>query len=237
MSKHLKRLAAPRTVRIHRKEHVLMTKPSPGPHPVDQALSLLSIVRDYLQLCDLQKEAKRIIVTGNILVDGVKRKNHKFPCGFMDVISIPEIKKDYRVVYDRKGKLALVPISVEQATWKLCRIENKTMLRGKKIQLNLHDGNNIIVQKDQYTTGDVLQISLKDKKIVEVFPFKKGTVSMIIGGRHVGQIANIEDIEVVLSSKPNLAKMKGATEFSTIKTHVFPIGLTKPIIALPEVTL
>ncbi|MFH1101317.1 MAG: 30S ribosomal protein S4e [Methanobacteriota archaeon] len=237
MSKHLKRLAAPRTVRIHRKEHVWMTKPSPGPHRIEQSLSLLSVVRDFLQLCDLQKEAKRIIVTGNILVDGVKRKNHQFPCGFMDVVSLPELKKDYRVLFDRKGKLMLVPIPADNATWKLCRIENKTVLRGKKIQLNLHDGTNIIVPKDEYTTGDVLKIDLKEKKIVEVFPFKKGTVCMIVGGRHIGQTANIEDVEVVASSKPNLAKMKGITEFSTITEYVFPIGLTKPIIALPEVTM
>ena len=237
MSKHLKRLAAPRTIQLHRKEKPWTTKASPGPHSLTQSIPLNLIVRDYLNLCDTYRESKRIIANGDLVVDGVKRKNHKFPCGFMDVISIPKLKKDFRVLFDQKGKLTLVPISAPDAKWKLYRVENKAIVKGKKIQLNLHDGGNKIVDKDEYKPGDVLKISLADKKISDVFPFSKGTVSMIIGGSHIGQIANIKDIEVTLSSKPNLAKMKGDKEFLTITEYIFPIGKTKPIIALPEVKM
>ena len=237
MSKHLKRLAAPQTVRIHRKERKLTIKPSSGPHPLKQSVPLGLLVRDYLGLCDTYREAKRLIGNGSILVDTVKRKNHKFPCGLMDVVSLPQLKKDYRVLYDRKGKLALVSLSVKEAEWKLCRIENKTLLKGKKVQLNLHDGKNIIVPKDTYHTGDVLKLSLKDHKISEVYPFAKGSISMVIGGSHVGETANIQEIETSRSSAPNLAKLKGDSEFSTLTHYVFPIGKTKPVVALPEVKM
>ncbi len=60
---------------------------------------------------------------------------------------------------------------------------------------------------------------------------------MIIDGSHVGQMANIEDIQIVSSSKPNLAKMKGDKEFSTLAEYIFPIGKIKPIITLPEVKI
>ena len=83
----------------------------------------------------------------------------------------------------------------------------------------------------------MLKINFKDKKISEVYPFSKGNVSMIIGGSHIGEIANIEDVENIPSSKPNLAKMKGANEFSTLTHYVFPIGKNKPVIALPEVKM
>jgi len=43
------------------------------------------------------------------------------------------------------------------AEWKLCRIQNKTIVKGKKVQLNLHDGKNKLVEKDEYKTGDVLK--------------------------------------------------------------------------------
>ncbi len=235
MSKHLKRLAAPRTIRIHRKEATWTVKSSPGPHDHNHAVPLTLIARDYLQLCDTYREAKYIIANGEILVDGSPQKNHKHPCGFMDVISIPKIKKDYRLLFDQKGKLTLVPISSMDAKWKLYRIENKTIIKGKKTQLNFHDGANTLVDKDEYKTGDVLKIDFKDKKISEVYPFTKGTISVIIGGTHIGETANIEDIELVPSSKPNLAKMKGQTEFSTITPYVFAIGKNKPVITLPEV--
>jgi small subunit ribosomal protein S4e len=237
VSKHLKRLAAPRAVRLHRKEKIWTVKSSPGPHPLDKSIPLSLIVRDYLGLCDTYKEVKRVIASGDILVDAVKRKDHKFPCGLMDVISVPKLKKNFRVLFDQNGKLALVPISAKDAEWKLYRLENKTVVKGNKIQLNLHDGKNKLVKKDEYKTGDVLKISFKDNKITDVFKFDKGNVSMIIGGSHIGQIANIQDIQIVPSSKPNLAKMKGDKEFSTIADYIFPIGKTKPIIILPEVKM
>ena len=237
MSKHLKRLNAPRVVRIHRKERTWTIRPSPGPHPLKKSIALGIIVRDYLNLTDTQREAKTVISNGEIIVDGTVRKSNKFPCGLMDVISIPKIKKDYRILFDHRGKLELVPISSKDATWKLCRIENKTIIKGKQIQLNLHDGQNTLIKKDEYKTGDVLKISFKDKKIDEMYKFDKGVVSMIIGGSHIGEVANIEDIEVTPSSKPNLAKMKGKTSFSTLQKYVFPIGKTKPVIELPEVKI
>ena len=237
MSKHLKRLNAPRALKIHRKERKWTIKPSPGPHPIEQSISLGLIVRDYLKLVDTSKEVSRIISGGDILVDGVKRKDHKFPCGLMDVISIPKIKKDYRILFNNSGKLTLVPIDSKEASWKLCRIENKTTLKGKQTQLNLHDGSNQIVKKDEYKTGDVLKISFKDKKIGDTFKFDKGNVSMIIGGSHIGEVANIEDIQILASSKSNLTKMKGKSDFTTLQEYVFPIGKQKPVIAIPEVKI
>ena len=237
MSKHLKRLAAPRTMRLHRKEHIFTTKASSGPHALEHAVPLSVIIRDYLTLCDTYRESKQIIASGEILVDGVPRKSHKYPCGFMDVLSIPKQKKDYRMLYDRNGKLTLVPIASKDAAWKLYRIENKTIVKGNNVQLNLHDGNNTLVTKDTYKTGDVLKMAFSDKKITEVYPFTKGSISMIIGGSHIGQLATIQEVNTVQSSKPNLAKMKGDTEFSTITKYVFPIGKTKAVIALPEVKM
>jgi small subunit ribosomal protein S4e len=237
MSKHLKRLAAPRVLRLHRKERTFTIRAAPGPHPLELAIPLGLVVREYLGLCDTYKEARKIVSNGDILVDGVKRKNIKFPCGLMDVISIPKMRKNIRILFDRNGKLTLVPISESDAEWKLCRIQNKTIVKGKKVQLNLHDGKNKLVEKDIYKTGDVLKISFKENKIDEVYRFDKGTVSMIIGGTHIGEIASIDEIQVVASSKPNLAIMKGEKEFSTIAEHVFPIGKTKPAIELPEVKM
>ncbi len=237
MSKHLKRLNAPRSLRLHRKENKWTVKPSPGPHPLHSAIPLGLVVRDYLNLCDTLREAKRVITNGEILVDMVKRKDYKFPCGFMDVISIPKMKKYYRILFDQAGKLTFVPISSKETEWKLCRIEGKTIVNGMKTQLNLHDGNNKLVKKDEYKTGDVLKLSLKDKKISDVYPLAKGSISMIIGGSHIGQMANVQDLEIIQSSKSNIAKMKGVNEFSTHQEYIFPIGKTKPEILLPEVKM
>ena len=237
MSKHLKRLNAPTVLRLHRKIKKWTVKSSPGPHPIKKSISLGLLVRDYLRLCDTLKEAKHIIVNGGILVDGDIRKNYKFPCGFMDIISIPKLKKYFRLVYDKSGKLILIPISSTETEWKLCRIEGKTILKGKKIQLNLHDGKNKIIKKDEYKKGDVLKIQFKDNKIIDFYQFSKGNISIIIGGSHIGEMANIQDLSTINSSKSNIAKMKGKNEFSTHQEYVFPIGRNKPVISIPEVKI
>ena len=237
MSKHLKRLNAPRSQRIHRKEKKWTVRPSPGPHPLEFGISLGVLARDYLKICDTMREAKRIISNGEILVDSKIRKNYKFTCGFMDVITIPKIKKQYRISFDLSGKLSLVPISQEETKWKLCRIEGKTILKGKKTQLNFHDGKNKLVKKDEYKTGDVLKLSFEDKKIQDTYPLTKGSISMIIGGSHIGEMAEIKELEKIPSSKSNIAKMKGKIEFSTHQEYVFPIGKNKPAISLPEVKI
>jgi len=230
---HLKRLMAPKTWVIERKTKKWTVKPSPGPHATERSIPLLLLIRDYLNYADTAREAKRIIGEREVMVDGKHQTNPKFPCGFMDVISIPKIEEYYRILLDSKGVLRLTPITAEDAKWKLCKIENKTTIKNGKIQLNLHDGRNIIAE-EEYKTGDVLKISLPQQEILDVFPLAKGNLAMIIGGKHAGEIEKIEEIEVTKNPKPNVVKLKG---FSTIKPYVFPIGKDKPVVEPPKVSI
>src|ERR1041384_5726346 len=128
MSKHLKRLAAPRSWVIPRKTNVYTTKPRPGAHPVERALPLATIVRDYLKLAATGREARRVIGAGEVLVDGRVAKEPKVAVGFMDVVSVPKTKQSWRVFIDDKARLRLVPIGSEQAAWKLVPINGKTTI-------------------------------------------------------------------------------------------------------------
>jgi small subunit ribosomal protein S4e len=237
MSKHLKRLHAPRPIRLHRKERKWTIRAAPGPHEKSAAIPLGLLVRDYLHLCDTYREAKRLMNKGEILIDGVIRKDSQFPIGLMDVITIPTLKKHFRVLFDRRGKLTIVPIQSSESTWKLRRIEGKTILRGKRTQLQFHDGETMIVDKDSYRKGDVVKVTFAKKKIDTIYPREKGTISLVIGGSHIGELATLESVEPIQSSKPNVATMKGDHTFVTLEDYVFPVGKAKAIIALPEVKI
>lgn len=230
---HLKRITVPKTWPVERKTKKWSIRPSLGPHPLERSVPLLLVVRDYLKYADTARGAKKIISSREIMVDGSVRRDPKFPCGLMDVISIPKVKENYRVLVDSRGIIRVMPISPEEAKWKLCRVEKKTIIKGGKTQLNLHDGRNIVVE-GKYKTGDVLKISVPDQKILDVLPFDKGSMAMITNGKHAGEIAEIEDTEITRSSRPNVVKLKG---FSTIKPYVFPVGKDKPLIKLPEVNI
>merc|ERR1711907_594016 len=80
---------------------------------------------------------------GNILVDGRVRKDPKFPLGLMDVLSIPKIKKNYRVLYDVKGRFVMRDITAKQAATKLRRIVKRAMGKNRIPYIVTHDGRTI----------------------------------------------------------------------------------------------
>lgn len=225
MSKHLKRLNTPRSWVIPRKTNVYTTKPRPGAHPVERALPLGTILRDFLKLATTSREASKVIGAGDVLVDGRIIKDPKFAVGFMDVVSIPKTKQAWRVFIDDKARLRVVPIESSQASWKLAQITGKSTVAGGQTQLNLHDGRNLLVKKDDYKTGDVLRLELPAQKVLGHFPLKEGSQVLITDGRHAGEVAPVKTIEVTRSHKPNLIHLTvGDVAFTTIKGYAFPIG-------------
>ncbi|MDY6964736.1 MAG: 30S ribosomal protein S4e [Halobacteriota archaeon] len=227
MSKHQKRISAPRSWPIGRKEHYWTVKPGSGPHPTEHAIPLLILIRDFLNLADNSKEAKRILHEGKVLVNGRVRKDHKFPVGIFDIISIPLIEKHYRVLTDHRGKLTFTQISEEGSKTKLCRVNDKSTVKGGKIQLNMHDGRNIIGSNDIKTKDSVI-ISIPDNKILKRYSFDEGNYAMVMGGKHSGEVGVIKSIKKLRSSSPNLISIqKGEKEIETVEDYVFIVGEDK----------
>jgi small subunit ribosomal protein S4e len=134
---------------------------------------------------------------------------------------------------DKRGKIRFVTIKKDEAEWKLVRINDKTMIKGGKIQLNFHDGRNIIVDKDEYKTGDTLKMSIPEQKILGKFEFNEGNLAFLIGGSHAGYLATIEKIERTRNPKANVVHFK--ENFSTHQGYVFIVGTDTSSIDIPEV--
>jgi small subunit ribosomal protein S4e len=172
--KHLKRAASPAFWPIHRKEKVWVVKPSPGPHSKEECIPLMVILRNMLGLARNKREAEKILAEGKVKVDGKVRRDGKFPTGLMDIVEIEGLDKVYRVVPHPKENLTLVEVNGEEGSFKLCRIENKTTVKGGHIQLNLHDGRNLLIkvsdptnpEEDHYKAKDTVKLDLKQKKIL-----------------------------------------------------------------------
>ena len=233
MSKHLKRLLAPKFWRIPKKRKKWAVRPRAGPHKKLESIPLLILIRDILKLADIGKDAKKIIKAKEIFVDGKARIDHKYPVGLFDVVEIPKIGKQYRIVPTHSG-LNIIEISKSEAKLKLCRINGKTILKGKKIQLNLHDGKNIIPEKkEDYKTGDSLLIELPSQKIVNHIKMDKDMLSIITGGQNKGLLTNIKEIITTRSREPNkVVCVKEGKQFEAIKDFVFVVGKDRPLIKI-----
>ena len=232
MSDHLKRLAAPRSWPLKRKENVWTTKQCPGSHSVEESVPAAIMLRDILKVCDTSREAKRIVGNRDFLVDGKPVRTIKAPVGIMDVVSIPAMDLYYRVVLSDKGKITVVPITKDEAAWKLAMIENKTKVAGGKIQINFHDGRNILLDKNMYKTGDVVKIAVPDQKIEEVYELKAGATVLIFRGQHAGKTAVVKEYVITKDASANVVTFTDGSE--TVKSNVFVIGGETPAIKLPE---
>jgi small subunit ribosomal protein S4e len=217
-----------------------VVKPAAGPHSLENCLSLTLVLRDILGVAKTKKEAGMILSEGKVIVDGKVRRKADFPVGLMDVISIPELNKFYRVLPSHKG-LSLSPIGKDEAAFKLCRVEDKTTV-SNGVQVALHDGSNMLVKVADpkkpiavlYETFDTLKLSLPEKEVVDVVKTKVGNLAVITGGKNIGKTGRIVEIEQTKAKKRREALAviedeKGA-KYQTILDFVFSIGEKKPLI-------
>ena len=244
--RHLKRKPAPAFWSIHRKELVWTVKPHAGPHAIDRSLPLTLALRETLGLAKTRSEVKAILSDGNVTVDGNVEKDEQFPTGLMDVVSIPSVEKSYRVLPSEKG-LFLHSIGKDEAGYKLCRIEDKTVLSAGHVQLNLHDGRNVTIkvkdatkpEEDVYGTLDTIKIGLPSQEILGHFKLAEGAPALIVGGKNIGKHGKIVAVErrEVQKRKDSLITIEDGrgNHFQTTVEYVFAIGDAKPHIALPEV--
>jgi len=222
MKNHLKRIASPRTWLIERKALVFVTRPKPGAHSLEYGLPLGMIIRDALKLSSTMSEVKKLLNNNEVLIDGKRRKDHRFIVGLFDVITIPSIKKYCRIVLDKKGRVIVTEIPEKESNIKPCKIVNKTVLPKGKIQFNLHDGKNIIVDQ-KAKVGDSLILELPSLKIQKVIPLKPGVSVFLIGGRLSGNLGVLKEI------KDNEATyVADSKEIETAKRYLFAVGEKKP---------
>lgn len=230
--KQLKRLAAPKQIRILRKESAWTVRAAPGPHGLKNSIPLIVLIRDYLKLAGTALEARKILKEEQVFVDGRAVTEPKFAVGFMDIISIPKMERAFRIILDYKGRIEVQEID-KKVDFKLAKVQNITQTTKGK-QLTLHDGRNIFT-KEAIKTGDVVKIEVPSQKILEHYPLKTGSVAYITGGMHAGETVKIKEIiEGTITRKKQVLFKSEDSEFTTPINYVFVVGKDKPVISLGE---
>lgn len=222
MKNHLKRIPAPKNWSLNRKKNTFIVRPNPGPHPLKYSLPLGIVIRDILGYGQTIREVKKLLNNKNVLVDGQRKKDHRLAVGLFDVISFPDLKEDWRVIFDPKGRIIVKKIKSEESKIKPCKIVNKTKL-SKNIQINLHDGKNILADNNfKGKVGDTVLISLPDQKIQETMELKKDAFVYITRGKQSGDSGLLQEI------KENQASyQKDKQTIETLKKYLFVLGNKK----------
>ncbi len=229
--KHLKRVNAPSSWMLSKVGGIWAMKPSQGPHKLRECIPLNLLLRTKLRIALNAKEAKLICKAkeGNISIDNKVRTDHKYPVGFMDIVTINKTGTNYRVCFDVKGRWRLVRISKEEAKYKLCKVTKRSMGPKKIPYITTSDGRTLRFPHPDIKINDTIKLNLETNEIVSYYKYKIGAQVIISGGNNIGRAGEIQKIEKhpgsyeIVYIKDTVGK-----EFSTRLTNIFIVGDKNP---------
>lgn len=223
MKNHLKSRAAPKTWMLGRKRNAFTLCPTGSGHPRDLGLPLGLILRDVLKQASTTNEIRKLLNTTEVLIDEQRRKDYRFQVGLFDVLSIPALKKKYRLSLDRKGRIIVKEVQGTDIL-KPCRIIGKRVLPQGKIQYNLHDGKNLISEITA-KVGDTLLLRLPGNQVEDIYPLQTGATVFFIKGKHSGELGALKEIK-----RKEVVYVAEGKEVQTAKQYAFVLGKQKPCI-------
>ena len=221
---HLSRNKAPKNWPIKRKETKWTTRPKSGAHQIDRCITFNLVVKEMLNYASTTREVRYILNNKSVLVNKKPVVDSHLSIGFMDILEIPETKEAYRMILNKEGKFELIGLKKNLENLKPFKITGKKILKGKKLQLNLIDSKNILVEKDVYKTGDTVVVDLSKNLIHDHLKLEKGSEVFLLGGKHMGTHGEVTEIikEKNLNEDRVLIKTQDS-QFETLKKYVFVI--------------
>lgn len=163
-------------------------------------------LRDVLKLTRTAKEVREVIKDRAIKINGKVVEDHKEGIRILNVF---EADKKYRLEILATGRFTFEECN---DSTRICKVDGKSVLKGGVVQLNLHDGSNVI-SKEKVKTGDSVELDFEGK-VKKVIKFEKGSDVLVISGRHVGFKGKVESVD---GSKFKISKEDG--EIVLEKSH------------------
>ena len=180
---HQKRSTVSKKVPIPRKGTAYVARPLSH---LDDSITVLAAVRDMLKLARTTREVKYLIHNKLLKINGREVKDYRES---LKLFNILEAGKNYVLSLTLHGRFSLHETKEKN---RLCKVINKKLLSGKKIQLNLHDGSNIL-SEDKIQTNDSVYLDSAGK-ISKHVSFEKGKPCFVISGKYIGRNGSIKSV-------------------------------------------
>lgn len=155
---------------------------------LQDSVSILAAVRDILKLARNSREVKAMIHNKLLKLNGRQVRDFRESVRLFNLL---EAGKTYRLNLLPTKKFSLE--ETKEKDQRLCKVIGRKLLSKGQIQLNLHDGTNIIT-KDKISVGDTVYIDLSNK-IKKHISLDKATNILVYKGSYAGRKAKIESIK------------------------------------------
>jgi len=181
---HLKRQEAATNWPIPRKGTKYIARPRSH---LNHSVPVVIAVRDMLKLARTTAEVKMMIHRKQLKINGRTVRDHKES---IKLLNLFEADKTYILTILPTGKFSLEV--AKEKDMRLCKVINKTLVKNNTIQLNLHDGSNLVSKTPIYV-GDSIYLDFSGK-IRKHISLEKGKDVFIIKGKYLGHNGKIESI-------------------------------------------
>ncbi len=202
---HIKKTKMPKSWPVPRKGRGKRFIAVPS-HGGSKGISVLFLLRDVLKIVKTRKEARYMTMNEMVKVNNKIRKDENFPVQVRGVLSLDKAKLNYQLEIANK-KFNLIKISAEDAETKIVKIIGKKIIKGKKIQMNLDDGQNII-SNEKFSVGDSIILNTIKNKIVKVLHLQKGAKIEVIAGKHAGKEGELTGFEELVRGRNYQIKLE-----------------------------
>jgi small subunit ribosomal protein S4e len=170
---------------------------------LENAVPVVIAIRDLLKLAKTKKEVKKMITQRILKINGRDVMDYHESIKLFNIL---EAGKSYVLKLSPTRKFFLE--ETKDGKERLCKVVGKKLVGKNKIQLNLHDGTNIIGD-NKIKIGDSVYLDLSGKLKKHV-SLEKGKEVFIIKGKYEGQSGKVESVsgkKVAIKFKSNSAEL------------------------------
>lgn len=220
-SRHMKRLASPKYMKLRRKVAKFVTKPNPGRHTLESSLALSTFIKEKLMLAKNTREAQKAIKGRRIEVNGKVVVDPKYPIGFGDIVRIVPSNEKYDIEMGKYG-LFDAKKSTGKDTKRTLKVIGKYLGKKGKTMIRLNNGN-IMQAEGKVSVND--SVVTDGKKILDVVKFEKGAKCMVIKGIHAPETGKIKQIEKGSAQRDATVEIESSNgSFQTLVKNVMAVG-------------
>ncbi len=222
-TRHIRRLASSRYMKIGRKTSKYVIKPKAGRHRGDSSIALITVLKERI-FDGSSREMRYALNNSYIEVNGKAVKDGKFPVGFGDVIHIKPSAEHYKAVSYKDGSFAVEKI--EHARHKqIFKVIGKFTAKAGKEMVRLHDGR-VLAAEHKVKVND--SVALGKKGIEKVIPLEVGGMCYVINGTHASETGRIKEVSKGTMLRNPTVKIEstgeGSQEFETLLRNIMVMG-------------
>ncbi len=165
------------------------------------SVPIVIAVRDMLKLAKTTREVKQMINSKLLKLNGKPVKSHKESIKLFNIL---EADKPYTLTLSPSQKFTLSHYLKKDA--RICKVLNKKLRPKAQVQLNLHDGTNVL-SEEEVKINDSVQLDFSGK-IKSIIKLDKGSNIFVFSGKYAGQEGKVES----LNEKSASVKLKNKEE-------------------------